>query len=145
MMMAARFVLAAIATCIVACSTQITAAPAATETKMNAPLPPQADRSPPLRIEPIVKDGVRYERKIGSASDVQVGGLLAAFDATSGKELWTLIVYDNKRRDDLEGDAQDIFFSSMKFQADGSLLIVDEVGRRYAVDVKKKTVTPIKK
>lgn len=111
----------------------------ATETAMTAPFPPSADRPPPPKVEPVVKDGVRYQRKIGGSSDAQVGGLLAAYDAKSGAELWTLVVYDNKRQPGLEGDVQDIFFASMKFDKDGKLIIVDETGRRFAVDVKART------
>lgn len=110
---------------------------------MTAPLPPSADRPPPPKVEPVVKDGVRYQRKIGGSSDPQVGGLLAAYDVKSGAELWTLVVYDNKRRPDLEGDVQDVFFASMKFDKDGRLIIVDENGRRFAVDVEARTSTPL--
>ena len=52
-------------------------------------------------------------------------------------------VYDNKRRDDLEGDVQDVFFRSMDVQPDGRLLIVSEDGRRFLVDVNARTSTPL--
>jgi hypothetical protein len=139
-----RIAIVAIASGITACApSHSTAASAATETNMpdTPPSPPQADRPPPPRIAPVVKDGVRYQPKFGGSSDPQVGGLLAACDAKSDKELWTLVVYENKRRPDLEGDVQDIFFKSMKFETDGRLVIVNEIGRRYAVDVQAKTST----
>ena len=106
--------------------------------------PPQADRPPAPRVTPVVKDGVRYQPKVGGRSDPQVGGLLAAYDVASGKELWTLIVYENKRRPDLEGDVQDVFFRSMKLQSDGRLLIVNEHDERFAVDVNSRTSTPLR-
>ena len=104
---------------------------------------PEFDRPPAPEVPPIVMNGVRYQQKLGGGSDPQVGGLLAAYDITTGQELWTLAVYDNKRNDDVEGDVQDIFFASMTIGGDGRLLIVDEVGRRFAVDVKAKTSTPL--
>lgn len=72
----------------------------------------------------------------------QVGGLLAAYDA-DGHVLWSMKVFDNRRRDDLEGDVQDVFFRSMDVQPDGRLLIVNEVGQRFLVDVKTRTSVPL--
>lgn len=56
----------------------------------------------------------------------QMGGYLAAYDAESGRELWTLKVNDNKRNPEKEGDVQDVFFKSMTTQPDGTLLIENE-------------------
>jgi hypothetical protein len=52
-------------------------------------------------------------------------------------------VYDNQRRPDLEGDVQDIFFTSMAFDNAGKLIVTDEVGRRFAVDVDKRESTQL--
>jgi hypothetical protein len=103
-----------------------------------------ADRNPPPRIAPLVRDGVRYERRIGvDGIDPQVGGLLTAYDAPSGRALWTLAVYENRRDPIIEGDAQDVFFREMRFEADGSLLIVNERGERFRVDVRARTSEPL--
>lgn len=98
---------------------------------------PEADRPAPPEVEPVVRDGVRYERLIGN--DPQVGGLIAACDVASGQRLWTLAVFDNVRDPAFEGDAQDVFVREMQFDTDGRLRIVDEHGRRWIVDVKTRT------
>ena len=103
-----------------------------------------ADRNPPPDVEPVVRDGTRYEQHFGSGSDAQVGGLLTAIDTATGKTLWTLVVYDNKRSPELEGDVQDVFFREMHFQPDGKLLIVNERGERYRVDLDARTSELVK-
>lgn len=52
-----------------------------------------------------------------------------------------LVVYDNKRQPQLEGDVQDVYFTSMAFDAAGKLLIENERGERYSVDVEQRKVT----
>lgn len=54
-------------------------------------------------------------------------------------------VYDNRRKPGLEGDVQDVFFSSMSVDADGRLRIVNERGDTFLVDVTTRTVTAIAK
>jgi hypothetical protein len=95
------------------------------------------DRSPPPKVDPVVRDGKRYAQHIGTHDDSigQSGGLLEVTDVATGKQLALIKVYDNRRQDDLEGDVQDIFFASMAFDSSGKLIITDEVGRRFAVDV----------
>jgi hypothetical protein len=108
----------------------------------DASLALHADRNPPPPLPPLVHEGIRYERRIGSEGiDPQVGGLLTAYDAATGRALWTLAVYDNRRDPMLEGDAQDIFFAEMHFEPDGTLLVVDERGDRFRVDVQARTST----
>src|SRR5262249_33870146 len=93
---------------------------------------------------PLVREGIRYERRIGADGiDPQVGGLLTAYDAATGRALWTLAVYDNRRDPMLEGDAQDVFFREMRFEADGSLLVVNERGERFRGDVRARPSTPL--
>ena len=110
----------------------------------DEPLDLHADRNPPPRLPPLVREGVRYERRIGDeAVDGQVGGLLAAYEVGTGRLLWTLAVYDNRRDPMFEGDVQDIFFSEMRFEPDGSLLVVNERGERFRVDVEARESTPL--
>ncbi|MGC1520270.1 MAG: hypothetical protein WA803_01915, partial [Steroidobacteraceae bacterium] len=73
----------------------------------------------------------------------QMGGYLVAIDVATGKTLWSLKVYDNKRDPVREGDVQDVFFKSMTLQSDGTLLIENERGKRFAVDPKGRTSTPV--
>ncbi len=70
----------------------------------------------------------------------QMGGYLAAVDPGTGKSLWTLKIYDNRRDPALEGDVQDVFFRSMTLQADGKLLIENERRGRFMVDPVTRTV-----
>lgn len=95
------------------------------------------DRPPPPKVDPVVRDGKRYAQHIGTHDDQigQSGGLLEIVDEATGKQLGLIKVYDNQREPDLEGDVQDIFFTSMAFDSSGKLIITDEVGRRFAVDV----------
>lgn len=100
-------------------------------------------RLPPARISPVTVDGIQYAQVAGKESvDGQVGGMLAARDS-AGKVLWTMKVYDSRRRPDLEGDVQDVFFSEMSADVDGLLRIVNERGETFLVDVKVRSVTAI--
>jgi len=94
---------------------------------------PTASRAPPPRVAPVFIAGVRYAQVAGDIdTDGQVGGILAAYDASS-RELWRLRVYENARRPDLEGDVQDVWFRSMR--AEGGLLVIEnERGDRFEVD-----------
>jgi hypothetical protein len=121
--------------------------PTTKETKMSDSelLTGSFDRSPPPKVEPIVRDGKRYAQHIGTHDDRigQSGGLLEIVDISTGKHLAMIKVYDNQRQPDLEGDVQDIFFASMAFDSSGKLIITDEVGRRFGVDVVKGESKPL--
>jgi hypothetical protein len=100
-----------------------------------------ASRVAPAKIAPVTIDGVRYAQVAGKQSvDGQIGGLLAAYNLQS-EVLWTLKIYDNRRRPELEGDVQDVFFRSMSANPDGLLRIVNERGETFLVDVKTRSVT----
>jgi hypothetical protein len=66
--------------------------------------------------------------------------LLAAYNLQD-EVLWTMKVYDNRRRPELEGDVQDVFFRSMSAEPDGRLRIVNERSKTFLVDVKTRSVT----
>jgi hypothetical protein len=101
-------------------------------------------RIPAPTVAPVVIDGVRYEQLRNGlvAGFDQMGGLLTAHDVASGALLWTLKVYDNRRVPGKEGDVQDVFFKSMAAQADGTLLIENERGARFIVDVRSRSARP---
>ena len=113
-----------------------------TEQTMRAP---RAKRVGPPEIEPVNVGDLRIEaihwgrdRGLG-----QNGGYVAAFDAKSGVELWTLKVYDVQYDPQMEADVQDIFIRSMKKTLFGrKLKITDERRRNYVVDVDKRAVVP---
>lgn len=94
---------------------------------------PSASRAPPPRVPPVFIAGMRYAQVPGDLeADGQVGGILAAYDA-SNREVWRLKVYENPRRPELEGDVQDVWFRSMRAEG-GKLLIENERGERFEVD-----------
>ncbi|AEF99298.1 hypothetical protein Metme_0860 [Methylomonas methanica MC09] len=101
-------------------------------------------RIPAPIVAPIIHNGVRYEQVPNGllAGFEQMGGYLVAIDEATGSTLWTLKVYDNQRNPEKEGDVQDVFFKSMALQADGSLLIENERGKKFIVDPAKKSSTP---
>ena len=104
-----------------------------------------SSRIPGPTVPPVTIGKVRYEQVRNGLLEGfdQMGGYLAAFDVESGKQLWTLKVYDNKRRPDKEGDAQDVFFKSMTAQPAGKLLIENERGGRFVVDPASRSSTPV--
>jgi hypothetical protein len=102
-------------------------------------------RIPAPRVPAVAIAAVRYEQ-IGNgklAGFDQLGGYLAAVDEASGKQLWTLKVYDNVRNEEREGDVQDVFFKTMAAQPDGTLLIENEKGRRFSVDPAARSSVPV--
>lgn len=102
-----------------------------------------SSRIPAPSVPPVTDGATRYEQiKNGLLEGFdQMGGLLAAVDAQSGKRLWAMKVYDNRRLSDKEGDVQDVFFKSMSLRADGTLLIENERGGKFVVDPKARTST----
>jgi hypothetical protein len=137
---------------LAACArSQESAGPASTATQEKAmsdeiKLPMASfDRPPPPKVPPVRRNGIRYEQHMGTHDDAigQSGGLLDIIDDATGKLIATIKVYDNQRRPDIEGDVQDIFFTSMAFDSTGKLIIADEIGRRFAVDTATRKVTPL--
>ena len=103
------------------------------ESTMTQQPQPAGKRAPPPRVAPVFIAGVRYAQVPGDTeTDGQVGGMLAAYDA-SNREVWRLKVYENPRRAELEGDVQDVWFRSPHAEA-GKLLIENERGERFEVD-----------
>lgn len=130
---------AGLATCL-----GCTVAAAPTQHKENIMNGKSGSRIPAPRVAPVTAGGVRYEQ-VGNAllaGFEQMGGYLAAYDDATGKQLWTLKVYDNVRKPEREGDVQDVFFKTMTLQPDGTLLIENERGARFMVDPVARTSNP---
>jgi hypothetical protein len=111
-----------------------------TMTQARPPSPsPSASRPPPPRVPPVFVNGIRYAQVAGDLeTDGQVGGMLGAFDGAS-RQLWRLKVYDNRRRPELEGDVQDVWFRSLRAEG-GRLVIENERGERFEVDPATRSV-----
>lgn len=102
-------------------------------------------RAPPQPVAPVVLDNVRFEAPInGKVRGLgQNGGLVVAIDNRTGEELWFVLVYTITYAPNLEADKQDLFITDMAASADGKALIVnDERGRRWRVDLAKRVSTP---
>jgi hypothetical protein len=68
-----------------------------------------------------------------------VGGYVVATDAKTGKQLWDLKIYQLNYDKTLEGDVQHIFITSLKISS-GRLLVKNEKGGQYTIDLNKKAV-----
>ncbi len=104
---------------------------------------PSKKRVGPAEVRPVTIGNIRFEAvHWGKARGLrQNGGYIAALDAASGKELWTLKVYDVQYDGDLEADKQDVFIASMSKRLLQNLLdITDERGKKYVVDIKTRSV-----
>ncbi len=100
-------------------------------------------REEPAPVEPVILDGVRYEAPLlgGEVGAAQDSGVLAAFDATTGALLWTVIVYVHENPDD---EDPEVYITSIAVAADGrTLCIVNEHGLEFRVDLETRAVTPI--
>jgi hypothetical protein len=102
---------------------------------------PQPKRTAPPKVKPVTVGDVRIEalhwgrsRGLG-----QNGGYIVAVDPASGRELWTLKVYDIAYDPKMEEDVQDLFIAKLAVAGD-KLSVRDEQGRRFLVDLKRKTV-----
>jgi hypothetical protein len=124
---------AAIAAALMVWTAAASGGAAGKESTMTQNPEPTASRAPPPRVPPVFIAGVRYAQVAGDPeTDGQVGGLLAAYDA-SNRELWRLKVYPNARRPGLEGDVQDVWFRSLRAEG-GRLLVENERGERFEID-----------
>ena len=96
------------------------------------------------KVAPVVIGSVRYEVLKGARGRGfhQNGGIVAAMDATSGKELWTLQIYTTAYDTHEEQDVQDRFITKMQASPDGkSLLIESENKNSYAVLLADRSIT----
>jgi len=107
---------------------------------------PAAKRAGPPDVAPVTVAGkvfrpIPWGRARGWG---QNGGYIGAYDATSGKELWAVRVYEVTYDSELEEDVQDVFIEEMTAgPGAGELTVVDERGRSYRVDVDSRQVRPL--
>ncbi len=102
-------------------------------------------RAGPETVAPVVMGTVLFEAPVdGKAKGLgQNGGIVVAHDAATGAELWSVRLYTTVYAANLEGDKQDIFIVEMKASPEGrALLVTDERGRRWRVDLASHAVSP---
>ncbi len=95
-------------------------------------------RAAPKPVAPVVSNGVEY------TAPVDAMGFVVATDSATRKELWRAQIYKIVRDPNLEGDVQDVFITTLELDRT-RLLITDERGRRFALDLKTRDVSPASK
>lgn len=107
---------------------------------------PEASRAAPPMVPPVTHAGIRYEQ----LDDERLPGIdpdanyVVARDAGSNAVLWTLQVYRTEVVPGLETDVQAVYFKSMRLSDDAAqLLIEDEIGRHFVVDLAARTVRQV--
>jgi hypothetical protein len=107
---------------------------------------PTASRPAPARVPPVVHRGVRYEQNLAAtpAAGMAPGGALAAHDDASGKLLWQMQVYTVPDTAPPGLSHPGRYFRAMSL-VDGKeqLLIEDETGSRYLVDLQARSAEKI--
>jgi hypothetical protein len=88
-----------------------------------------AKRAAPKPVAPVILDGVEYR------APVRDMGYLEAIDVVSKQRLWRSKVYSVMYMPLAEKDCQDIFIVSLGIKG-GNLLVRNEAGRSYRVDLK---------
>lgn len=100
---------------------------------------PSGSRPSAPIVKPLEANGVRYE----AAWDKT--GVLTAFDVTTSKALWKLNVYDYYHNPEAPAHFA-TYIKSIEFEDEKQTIVVeDEVGRKYSVSLKDKKVSPINK
>lgn len=106
----------------------------------------EIERLPPEPVTPVEINKVRYEivhnamfRGFG-----QHGGVISAVDVATGKELWTLIVYQTEYDRNEEQDVQDVYITKFIPSKDKKMLQVEnEAGKSYLVNLATQEVLEI--
>ncbi len=99
-----------------------------------ASTPAPAKRAAPKPVPAVVSDSVEY-----SAPHEHMGFVVAT-DTRSGKELWRERIYTVAVNPALERDVQDVFITSLAVE-NGALIIGNERGDTYALDLARRKVT----
>ncbi len=108
-----------------------------------------AKRVAPTPVKPVSAQGVEY-RAVHERIPVKrgVGGIgfrafVEAIDLKTKKRLWKVQVYHVVFDPNLESDVQDVYIKSLALER-GRVLVTTEKGKKYLVDVGKRTVHELK-
>ncbi|QIF00548.1 hypothetical protein [Roseimicrobium sp. ORNL1] len=93
-----------------------------------------AKRLAPTPVPPVTIGGVKYS----APSDKM--GYVVATNTNNGKELWRVRIYSVQINPILEEDVQHVFITSLVVSG-GTLLIENERGDKYTLDVSTRKVT----
>lgn len=100
----------------------------------------QAKRRGPKPVAPVEINTVRYEVKM------QDGGVIAAVDIATGKELWRVMVYQTIYDENKEQDVQEVYITKLTPSQDNSMLQVEnEAHKSYLVNLSTHEVLEVTK
>ena len=102
-----------------------------------APQLVSAKRIAPVKIEPVINEGIRYV----APNDDGRRGYIEAWKVETNKKLWELTLFTNRIDPNLEEDVQWVFITTLNIQ-DGRLIATSEGGKTYQVDLNTKAITP---
>ena len=104
------------------------------------PLTGLAKRVPAPVIEPVIHEGVRYT----VPNDRGTVGYVAAWDVTTGEQLWKKTVYWKCICPFFEHDVQWVFVKQMRLDGE-RLILVNERDKTYALDLKTRSAKKLKR
>lgn len=93
---------------------------------------------------PVQHNGIRYEqmRRPREQGFTQGGGVIAATDEASGEQIWAVQLYETVFDAKEERDAQEVYVSELRIEAEGDVLIAtDERKRRWQVNLHEHSVS----
>ena len=96
--------------------------------------------------KPVVHKRIRYEqlRRPAEQGFQQSGGVIAAIDEASGKQLWVVQLYQTAFDVNEERDAQEVYVKTLSINAKaGALIATDERRRRWQVSLADHTVSQL--
>ncbi len=99
--------------------------------------------APPKRSAPTEVKGVTAGNVVYSAPHDAMGFVVATNSETK-KELWRVRVYEVKKDPKLEGDVQDVFITSLVMEGE-SLIVTNEKGKKFRLDLATQKVTALEK
>lgn len=107
----------------------------------------QAKRLGPPDVKPISRGGYVYTVPHWATENGtgQNGGYIRVLNAKTGLEVWGVQLYKTKYDAEMETDVQDVFIKSIKINLFGrKLTAVDELRRKYQLDLKTRAVERLK-
>lgn len=96
--------------------------------------PALAKRAAPAAVKPVVHGGLEFR------APSEKMGVVEAWDGAAGRMLWEKQVYAVKLDPNLEADVQHVFITKLEV-ADGALLVTNERGEVYSMDLKTRNVS----
>ncbi len=94
----------------------------------------EAKRAAPNIPPPISRHGIEY------ASMPDLPGCIQASDSATGRRIWWLQVYVIQYDPFLEKDVQDVHIDGLEL-VNGSLIVSNEIGYSYSVDLRSKSIS----